>query len=157
MAPATPPDPSDPKPAAPRQETAPPSIGQPPVVSRLRLVNKLLIGLALAVMLKAGAFSAPEVWTVAALFALWVALPLVLVLWFSARAPLQGRGAARVLLWVGVILGIAMLIGCWQAFVDDPDPQAGLVFVALPLWQLAIVLATWALLRWRLRSAPNDD
>lgn len=76
-------------------------------------------------------------------FHVWVVLPFWLL--YRRAARFAASQAASWLLVVAGLLGtVSSAYIYWDVFIalTDPDPQNGLIFLALPFWQLVGVLIT---------------
>lgn len=108
----------------------------------------------LGCMLYAGEPAAFDWWKVAVFFFVWTGVPYLALAFTGSK--LAGAGASRSIVTVGaIVLGIFGLVLLWHSLVVEPDAQGGLVFVALPLFQLVgvipLALAAWLVER-RLRG-----
>lgn len=69
-------------------------------------------------------------------FALWAVAPYV-VLWFSARRAADSGLWSWIVAGATIVLAVFAIYFYWVGFIQRPDAQSGLLFVFLPLYQLA--------------------
>lgn len=99
---------------------------------------------ALAIFYTAGFFlknGEPEKlqwWVFGLIFFAWACLPFAYVVQFARKSKDSLSGLFISLLTVTIIAGGGFYI-LWQSFVTHLDPQSGLVFVFLPVYQLFVV------------------
>lgn len=112
----------------------------------------LVLGVVVTIgfMLHAGEPAKPTWWLFLLPFAAWALAPYLLVAVLAFRLHAQG-GAAAVLALAALLLAGSSALLLWLAFVAEPDPQSGLVFVVLPFWQLAAAVPLGLLARWLAR------
>jgi len=117
------------------------------MLARILRILALLAGTgSLAAMLREGDFSAPWQIAVAAGFGAWACLPFALA-WVAAGR-LRGHALALLVLGAGLVAAAgfgAFVYASAYILTDKPDAQAGLVFLAVPLYQLGAVLVAVAL------------
>lgn len=109
----------------------------------------------LGFMLYAGEPERPGWWLLFAPFAAWALLPFGC---FAAvvRKGLKARGARLVAVVAALLLAGLAFAALYATFVVEPDPQGGLVFLFLPIWQMIGLTPFWFLLRFlEGRAAPN--
>jgi hypothetical protein len=104
----------------------------------------------LGFMLDAGEPGASGWWLLFLGFGAWALLPYGVVALVAIRLG-SSLASLRVLLAAALLLTGASSLLLYQAFVVDLDPQSGIVFVFLPVWQL-VGLAPFLLLAGWLRS-----
>ncbi len=93
----------------------------------------------------------PGWWLLALPFLGLATLPYLLIL-HAARLSDDTR-ATGCFLGVAVFITLGSLLILWEAFWLRPDPQAGLVFLFVPLYQIAIVLVARGLARLVIRRS----
>lgn len=84
----------------------------------------------------------------------WTALPCALLGWLARTA--DGDFWTGLLSVTAIALGVLWLAVYRSTAVASPDAPGGVVFIALPLLQLAVVLGLWILYfvsRWAERAA----
>ncbi len=90
-------------------------------------------------MLYAGEPTTPSWYVTAIPFLLWTSIPYGILLAFNRLFPSSPRKNGTVLLTAALISGFA--IYCLvNAFFLNPDPQSGIVFIFLPLYQIAAAI-----------------
>ncbi|MGI9412285.1 MAG: hypothetical protein ACR2PM_01350 [Hyphomicrobiales bacterium] len=118
-----------------------------PMLARaIRIFALLAAAGSLGLMVHEGDFSSPEQMVAAVAFACWIALPYVLA-WFAAGR-LVGHIFALLVLGAGLIAATGFGYFIYASafiFTEKPDAQAGLAFLAVPLYQLGAVLLATAL------------
>lgn len=116
------------------------------LVRAIRTLALLAAAGSLAAMLREGDFSAPWQMAIAAGFGAWACLPFALV-WIAAGR-LRDHAFALLVLGTGLLAAAgfgAFVYASAYILTDKPDAQAGLVFLAVPFYQLAAVLVAAAL------------
>ena len=73
---------------------------------------------------------------------LWTVLPYAALFMLARRASTNELLAAILVLAVLVVMASGLWL-FWKAFFAHPDPQSGLLFLFLPLYQLAFVAAVF--------------
>ncbi len=89
----------------------------------------------LGFMVDAGEPARPAWWLLFVPFAAWGLAPYAAVA-VAARRARGSRAPARVLLAAAALLVAGSAALLYDAFVRHLDPQSGLVFLFLPLWQI---------------------
>lgn len=74
-------------------------------------------------------------WPMFAIASAWVLLPYAIV-WQEARRRTGQTGPCIVLLIAATALTVFSAIALYGAFIAHPDPQSGLVFIFIPLYQV---------------------
>ncbi len=98
----------------------------------------------LGFIFREGSPATPGWWGAAIVFFVWTSTPFIAMAFAGKK--LAGRPAPRLLLTLGAIgLAASAFWFLRIAFVRSPDAQSGVVFVILPLYQLAGVLLLAAL------------
>jgi hypothetical protein len=101
----------------------------------------------IGLMLSVADFEGPFGRVLALLFAGWVGAPYLLLFHASLR-PRIDRLAAWLLLLCSLVVGVLGIATYYDAMYVHLDPQSGIVFFVIPIWQLAGAgLAVWLLAR----------
>lgn len=132
--------------------------GNPLPHRALFLARAVIFGAALAsvgVMLSVADLDDPIAGVLALGFAAWVAAPYLLLFHASLRSRVD-RLAAWLLLLAAVALAAFGITIYYDAMYVHLDPQSGIVFFVIPLWQLAAAgLLSWWLARRAGTSRPG--
>lgn len=116
-----------------------------PVLTAMQAMAVLGPAATLFCMIHNGEPLQPGWWLLAMPFLGLAILPYLLLL----SAVKHASNARTIWFFFGVMLCITLgaLLILWEAFWLRPDPQAGLVFLFLPLYQIAIVMVARLLIR----------
>ncbi len=134
------------------------------MVRRLYFVTALVGFLTvIGFMIGAGTPGEPRWWLSVLPFLIWAAVPFVVMVLSGRRfrgpsGKESAAGRLLLLLFAGVLLiVVASIVLLFRTFVLDLDAQGGLVFVALPIMQIAAFLPflVVASLRRRRWSSPQ--
>jgi len=90
----------------------------------------------LGFMIHAGSGNSIGQWFVGIPFAMWAALPFVVVAVLLRRLA-GSRRSEIALLVTAVLLSSSSAFFLYQAFIAHLDPQSALVLIFLPMWQFA--------------------
>jgi hypothetical protein len=104
----------------------------------------------LGFMLGAGEPVKPLWWVGFLPFGIWALVPYGALAWFTRRCRVS-RSSQWVLLVAALLLSGVSSALLYQAFAVELDPQSGIVFVFLPVWQL-LGLSPGLFVAWTLRS-----
>lgn len=112
----------------------------------VRILALLAAAGSVGLMAREADFSSAEQMATLAGLALWAALPYALA-WFAAGR-LAGHAFALLVLGAGLVAAVGFALFIYATviiFPEKPDAQAGLAFLAVPLYQLGAVLVACAL------------
>jgi hypothetical protein len=101
----------------------------------------------LVAMIHAGEPHRLHWWPMFAIASAWVLLPYAIV-WQEARRRTGRPGPCVVLLVAAITLTVFSALVLYGAFIAHPDPQSGLVFIFIPLYQLLGLVPFFILARY---------
>jgi hypothetical protein len=122
---------------------------KPAELMELVIDSFLYVGvvLSLVVMIYAGEPHRLYWWPMFLIASAWVLLPYAIV-WQEARRRMAQPGPRVVLLVAAIALTVFSAIVLYGAFIAHPDPQSGLVFIFIPLYQLLGLVPFFILARY---------